>query len=171
MLTSAHLFAGAGGDTEGAIASNYQPLWSIEQDKHAAAIYRKRFPDVKLIQSDIKELSDEFVLGLPIPDVIIAGCPCPDFSVAGKRDGLKGVRGELFFEFIRILRLLQPASFVFENVEGILDIDQGKAFSQVIQSFGQLGYCCTWQVRDGNRFVPQNRRRLFCVGLHRKCLE
>ncbi|WP_442948272.1 DNA cytosine methyltransferase [Nostoc sp.] len=165
-LTSGHIFSGSGGDTEGAVAAGYNPIWAIESDRYAAAVYRKRFPSTRLIEQDIRTITDEFILGLPIPDVTIWGSPCPDFSLAGKRNGLAGVRGQLFFEGLRFLRLQHPSAFIFENVDGLLSADKGTAFPQVIQAFTSLGYRCTWQLRNGNRHVPQNRERIFIVGYH-----
>ncbi|MBN3875259.1 DNA cytosine methyltransferase [Nostoc sp. JL23] len=165
-LTSAHAFSGGGGDTEGAIAAGYCPIWAIESDSHACAVYRKRFPHVRLIESDITDLSDEFIAGLPVPDAYIFGSPCPDFSLAGKRAGLAGDRGQLFFEGLRQIRLLKPRVCVWENVRGILSADKATAFPQVIEAFTSLGYRCTWQLRNGSRHVPQNRERVFIVGYH-----
>ncbi|NEQ64758.1 MAG: DNA cytosine methyltransferase [Symploca sp. SIO2D2] len=168
VVTSAHLFCGGGGDTQGALVAEYKPIWAIENNKYAAAVYRKRFPDVQLIESDIRQLSDEFIRHLSVPDVLIGGSPCPDFSIAGNRSGLEGSRGQLFFEFLRFLRLLQPKTFLFENVNGILSHDNGKTFQKIIEAFGQLGYMGSWQLRNGNRHVPQNRPRIFVVGIHRE---
>ncbi|MBD2437379.1 DNA (cytosine-5-)-methyltransferase [Nostoc sp. FACHB-110] len=169
MLTSGHIFCGGGGDTEGSIAAGYRPIWGIEEDPYAAAVYRKRFPTTRLIEQDIRTITDEFILSLPVPDITIFGSPCPDFSVAGKRDGLAGIRGQLFFEGLRCIRLQRPPAFLFENVDGLLSADKGSAFPQVIQAFTSLGYCCTWQLRNGNRHVPQNRERIFIVGYHGRC--
>ena len=62
-LTSAHLFSGGGGDTQGAIAAGFKPIWAVESDKYAAAIYRFRFQETLLIEKDIKLLT----LGLRAP--------------------------------------------------------------------------------------------------------
>lgn len=166
MLTTAHLFSGGGGDTEGAIAAGYKPLWAIEADKYAAAVYRKRFPYVQLIETDIRRVPDDFIRHLPVPDLLIAGSPCQDLSVAGSRAGLSGDRSSLFFEFIRFLRLQKPQSFIFENVSGLLGSNQERDFQAVLQSFAQVGYCVSWQVKNGKQWVPQNRERVFCVGYH-----
>ncbi|WP_109009248.1 DNA cytosine methyltransferase [Nostoc commune] len=166
MLTTGHIYCGGGGDTEGAIAAGYQSLWAVDNDPSAASVYRKRFPKILLIEQDIRSIADDFILGLPIPDVTIWGSPCPDFSLAGKRTGLAGVRGQLFFEGLRFLRLQRPSAFVFENVDGLLSADKATAFPQVIEAFTSLGYRCTWQLRNGNRHVPQNRERVFVVGYH-----
>lgn len=169
MLTTAHLFAGGGGDTEGAIAAGYKPLWAVEIDKYAAAIYRHRFPQVQLIEADARSLTDEFVRDLPVPDILVSGSPCQDLSMAGNRAGINGIRSSCFFEFVRFLRLLQPPSFIFENVAGLLSSNSGEDFATILKSFAQVGYVGTWQVRNGSRWVPQNRQRVFCVGYHWSC--
>lgn len=167
-LTTGHLFAGGGGDTEGAIASGYKSLWAVEYDKYAAAVYRHRFPETQLIEADITRLSDEFIQSLPVPSIIIGGSPCPDFSLAGSRAGIEGSRGQLFFEFVRFLRLLQPPLFLFENVEGLLSSGEGQDYFQVINAFAEVGYMGSGQLRNGKRHVPQNRSRVFLVGVHRR---
>lgn len=167
-LTTGHLFAGAGGDTEGAIAAGYSPLWAVEHDFYAAAVYRYRFSQAELVQANITTLSNEFIQSLPTPAVIIGGSPCPDFSLAGSRAGIEGSRGQLFFEFIRFLSIKQPPLFLFENVKGLLSSSNGQDFEEVIKAFAEVGYVGTWQLRNGNRHVPQNRERVFCVGVHRR---
>lgn len=170
MLTTAHLFSGGGGDTEGAIAAGYKPLWAIEADKVAAAIYRYRFPHVTLVEADIITLSDSFIRCLPVPGLLIGGSPCQDLSVAGSRAGISGSRSSLFFEFVRCLRLLQPRAFIFENVPGLLSTGGGRDFETVIRSFAQLGYMGSWQVRSGQRWIPQNRKRVFIVGIRQRAI-
>lgn len=167
MLTTGHIFAGGGGDTQGAIAAGYQPIWAIEYDKYAAAVYRHNHPQCRLIQEDVQKLPDSFILGLPTPSIVIGGSPCPDFSMAGSRAGIKGNRGQLFFEFIRFLRLLEPPLFIFENVKGILSSGNGEDFKQILQAFTSVGYVGAWQVRNSKQYVPQSRERIFCVGIHR----
>ncbi|MEH2393703.1 MAG: DNA cytosine methyltransferase [Nostoc sp.] len=167
-LTAGILFAGGGGDTEGAIAAGYKPQWAIENNPYAAAVYRKRFPSVQLIEQDITTLTNEFIRSLYSVDIIIGGSPCPDFSLAGKRTGIEGTRGQLFFEFVRFLEILQPPAFLWEQVSAVLSSGEGLDYIKIIDALLQVGYLGTWQVRNGNRHVPQNRERLFCVGIHRR---
>ncbi|WP_442943976.1 DNA cytosine methyltransferase [Nostoc sp.] len=165
-LTSGHIFSGASGDTQGAVAAGYRPVWAVENNPFAASVYRKRFPNTQLIEQDVATISDEFIRNLPTPDIILLTAPCVDFSLAGKRAGINGTRGSLFFEGLRWIRIQRPPALLFENVRGILSADKGTAFPQVIQAFTSLGYRCTWQLRNGNRHVPQNRERVFIVGYH-----
>ncbi len=169
--TTGHIFAGGGGDIQGAIAANHQPLWAVEYDKYAAAVLRFRFPEVDVIESDITQLSDDFILSLPRVRILIGGSPCPDFSAAGSGAGLAGDRGQLFFEYLRFLRLLQPEFFIFENVKGMLSSNSGHDFKQILQEFAQVGYVGNWQLRNASKYLPQNRERVFCVGVLRKHSE
>ncbi|WP_375491153.1 DNA cytosine methyltransferase [uncultured Nostoc sp.] len=93
---------------------------------------------------------------------------CPDFSLAGKRAGIAGTRGQLFFEGLRQIKLLQPPAFLWEQVSAVLSSGGGQDFIKILDAFAEVGYVGTWQVRNGNRHVPQNRERLFCVGIHRR---
>ncbi|WP_442944670.1 DNA cytosine methyltransferase [Nostoc sp.] len=167
-LTSGHLFSGSGGDTEGAVAAGYRPVWAIENNPYAAAVYRKRFPNTQIIEQDITRLSDEFIRSLYSVDIVIGGSPCPDFSLAGKRAGIEGTRGQLFFEFVKFLKILQPPAFLWEQVSAVLSSGKGQDFIKILDAFAEVGYVGNWQVRNGNRHVPQNRERLFCVGIHRR---
>jgi hypothetical protein len=164
ILTTGHLFCGGGGDTQGSIDAGCKPLWGIEKDAIAASVYRHRFPKTQLWQNEITELSDERIRELPYVDVIIGGSPCPDFSIAGKREGIAGTRGSLFWEFVRVLLHSQPEFFIFENVKGLLSSDNRQAFPMVLQAFNDLGYVCEWSVSNANKFVPQNRERVFVIG-------
>lgn len=165
-LTSAHLFCGGGGDTEGAIAAGFNPIWAIEFDKYAAAVYRYRFQETILFEANIKHITDDYIKRLEKPAIIIAGSPCQDFSISGNRAGLAGTRGELFFELCRFLRLLQPPIFIWENVSGALSSGGGQDFQKILGSFAELGYVGFWHSSGGNE--AQSRKRLFCVGLHWK---
>ncbi|WP_414690175.1 DNA cytosine methyltransferase, partial [Nostoc sp.] len=167
-LTSGHIFSGASGDTEGAEAAGYKPIWAVENDPYAAAVYRKRFPSTRLIEQDITTLDDEFISCLCGVDIVIGGSPCPDFSLAGKRAGIEGTRGQLFFEYVRFLKILQPPAFCWEQVSAVLSSGNGLDYIKILDAFTEVGYVGTWQVRNGDRHEPQNRERLFCVGLHRR---
>ncbi|WP_368041853.1 DNA cytosine methyltransferase [Nostoc sp. TCL240-02] len=162
------LFAGGGGCSEGAITAGYKPIWAVENNPYAAAVYRKRFPTTQLIEQDIARLTDEFIRNLYSVDIVIGGSPCPDFSLAGKRAGIEGTRGQLFFEFVRCLQIIQPPAFLWEQVSAVLSSGKGLDFIKILDAFAEVGYVGSWQVRNGKRHVPQNRERLFCVGIHRR---
>ena len=103
-------------------------------------------------------------------DFIIGGPPCQTFSAAGRRAagvaGTNDARGTLFQEYVRILRLLQPWGFLFENVYGITGAQKGADFDAIKNAFKQAGYRIYYRVLDAADYgVPQHRERLFIVGL------
>lgn len=98
-------------------------------------------------------------------DVICGGFPCQDYSVAGKRGGLAGDRGALWWEMHRIVAEYRPTWVVGENVSGLLSSNGGADFRTIIASLVQLGYGVTWATMDSQYFgVAQRRRRLFIIG-------
>jgi DNA (cytosine-5)-methyltransferase 1 len=106
---------------------------------------------------------------LPQIDLITFGFPCQDLSIAGNRKGLEGKRSGLFFEALQIIKAVRPDCFIFENVKGLFSSKGGRDFKTVLQSISDLGlYDCQWQLCDTNWFLPQDRERIYFVGLLRK---
>jgi len=98
-------------------------------------------------------------------DLLAGGTPCQSFSVAGKRAGLDDPRGNLTIEFARLADRLRPLWPVWENVPGVLSIDDGRTFGTFLGLLVQLGYGIAYRVLDAQFFgVPQRRRRVFVVG-------
>jgi DNA (cytosine-5)-methyltransferase 1 len=98
-------------------------------------------------------------------DLLAGGTPCQSFSVAGKRAGLDDPRGNLTIEFARLAGRLRPLWVVWENVPGVLSIDDGRTFGAFLGMLVQLGYGIAYRVLDAQFFgVPQRRRRVFVVG-------
>ena len=98
-------------------------------------------------------------------DLLVGGSPCQSFSLVGKRKGFSDERGNLFFEFARVLKEMMPKNFIFENVKGLLSHDSGKTFEIIKTTFQNLGYDIKFQVLNSKDFgIPQNRERLFVIG-------
>ncbi|MGC2213962.1 MAG: DNA (cytosine-5-)-methyltransferase [Silvibacterium sp.] len=98
-------------------------------------------------------------------DLLAGGTPCQSFSVAGKRAGLDDPRGNLTIEFARLAGRLRPLWLVWENVPGVLSIDDGKTFGAFLGMLVELGYGIAYRVLNAQHFgVPQRRRRVFVVG-------
>ncbi len=103
-------------------------------------------------------------------DFIIGGPPCQTFSAAARRaSGVTGIndpRGTLFNEYVRLLEMLQPKGFFFENVYGIIGAQKGTAWQSIQTAFQEAGYTLYYRVLDAADYgVPQHRERLFIVGL------
>jgi DNA (cytosine-5)-methyltransferase 1 len=98
-------------------------------------------------------------------DLLAGGTPCQSFSIAGKRAGLDDPRGNLTIEFARLADRLRPLWLVWENVTGVLSIDDGRTFGAFLRMLVECGYGVAYRVLDAQYFgVPQRRRRVFVVG-------
>jgi DNA (cytosine-5)-methyltransferase 1 len=139
----------------------WQCAWFAEIEPFPSAVLQYRFPDVPNL-GDFTRI-DEHTSG-PI-DVLVGGTPCQSFSVAGKRAGLDDPRGNLTIEFARLAQRLRPRWLVWENVPGVLSIDDGRTFGAFLGILGELGYGVAYRVLDAQYFgVAQRRRRVFVVG-------
>lgn len=103
-------------------------------------------------------------------DFILGGPPCQSFSAAARRaSGVTGVndsRGRLFVEYVRLLRILKPKAFLFENVYGITGANSGRAWSRIVAAFADAGYSVFHRLLDAADYgVPQHRERMFIVGV------
>lgn len=98
-------------------------------------------------------------------DVLVGGSPCQDFSIAGERAGTEGDRGNLIWQYYRIVKECRPEVFVFENVKGFLSIEKGKAYVNFLNALRDLGYHCHAEILNTKDYgIPQNRERLYVVG-------
>ena len=175
QLYAGCLFSGMGGFASGLIKAGFSLRWANDNDGYACEAFRHRFPEVRLIEKDIKELSvqhDE----LWDVDVLAAGFPCQSFSQAGIRNGFEDPRGELFFEIPRILAEFDaehcPRLVILENVPYLLYGAEGTWFDEVRRALRRAGYwfraesCWTVNVKDETD-LPQDRERLFMVAASR----
>ena len=155
------MFSGVGG-FELAKPHDWNIIGFSEIDKHASAVLRYHWPEVKNY-GDVEKINFE---GLPDFDVLWGGSPCQDVSMAGKRAGLSGVRSGLFFSYVSLLKVKRPRYFIFENVAGLLSSNQGRDFATVLGEFSAAGYDnIWWQVLDATWFgIPQHRERVFVLG-------
>lgn len=114
------------------------------------------FYDVKML--DGSDFEDKV-------DIFVGGSPCQSFSIAGARGGFEDTRGTLFYEYVRLVKEIQPKIFIYENVYGVLTHDKGKTWDTMQNVFSDLGYHFKWAILDARNFgIPQGRRRLFVVG-------
>ena len=98
-------------------------------------------------------------------DVLVGGSPCQDFSIAGERAGTQGDRGNLIWQYYRIVKECRPEVFVFENVKGFLSIGKGRAYINFLSALRDLGYHCHAEILNTKDYgIPQNRERLYVVG-------
>ncbi|MBQ9600706.1 MAG: DNA (cytosine-5-)-methyltransferase, partial [Neisseriaceae bacterium] len=102
-------------------------------------------------------------------DILVGGSPCQAFSMVGKRLGLEDTRGTLFYDFARVVSETQPKLFIYENVKGLLNHDNGNTWQVVQDVFNSLGYTLYSQVLNSKNYgIPQHRERIFVIGFKDK---
>ncbi len=159
------LFAGAGGLDIGFHKAGFQTLWANEFDKHIIPSYKNHFPDVAFDSRSITNIPN---YEIPNAEGIIGGPPCQSWSEAGAKRGVNDPRGKLFFEYIRILKYIQPKFFVAENVSGILHSRNKEAFTNIVKMFEEAGYDVFWKQLNASDYdVPQDRKRVFVIGFRK----
>lgn len=158
----ATFFAGAGGLDLGFTEAGFKCIWANEYDKEIWETYEKNHPHTFL---DKRSIADIASIEVPECDGIIGGPPCQSWSEAGSLRGIKDKRGQLFFDFIRILADKQPLFFLAENVSGMLLPVHRKALENIKAMFRECGYNLSFQLLNASDFgVPQDRKRVFFVG-------
>lgn len=161
------LFAGVGGLSYGfSKLPQFNIIAANEIEKDISVAYTLNHPDVEMINCDINLLTEDLLkqaLGGKKVDIVVGGPPCQSYSTLGKRQ--LDDRANLFMQYKRVLKILQPKAFVFENVVGILSMDKGNLFKQIQAEFEELGYKLLYKVLDAvNYGVPQHRERVILVG-------
>lgn len=180
-LTVASTFAGCGGSCLGFEMAGFRTVWANEFVPAARDVYAANHPHTPLDERDIRDVTVDQVLeraGLERGelDVLNGSPPCASFSTSGKRSEHWGAEkrysdtkqrtDDLFFEFARLVKGLQPRAFVAENVAGLT---QGVAvgyFREIMRRLMAAGYRVECKILDAQWLgVPQTRRRAIIVGV------
>lgn len=183
-FTVVSTFAGGGGSSTGYRMAGGKVLAVNEFIDEAQRTYKANWPTTKVIPNDIREVKGSDIMEMlnlkPLElDIFDGSPPCSAFSTAGK--GSKGWGDkvkkysdksqsnieDLFFEYIRLLREIQPKCFVAENVAG-LTIGKAKGYlNQILREFKKSGYHIEAKVLNAKWLgIPQSRNRLIIVGIH-----
>lgn len=178
-LKTISLFSGAGGMDIGFYKAGFDICVAVEADPACCETLAANNPNLLIINDKIQNVSTDQLLekaGLkPLEAaLVIGGPPCQSFSLAGRREGTADERGQMIFEFARIVREALPIAFVLENVKGLVNWNKGQAIQELIRlleepiAFDEQTYqyrIATPQVLDAADYgVPQHRERLFLVG-------
>ena len=156
------LFTGAGGLDLGFKKAGFEVVWANEFDKSIWDTFELNFPDTKLAKLSIVNVQSR---DIPEVDGIIGGPPCQSWSEAGAGRGICDARGQLFNDYIRILKEKQPKFFLAENVAGILLDKHSEAFANILKEFENAGYIISQELHNANDFdVPQDRKRVIIIG-------
>jgi DNA (cytosine-5)-methyltransferase 1 len=165
-MKAVSLFTGAGGMDVGFSKAGVNVIWANELDEDAAATYRKNNPGTTIHQGDIKKLKiDLSNLGKEAVDMVFGGPPCQGFSVAGKMDP-NDERSKLIWEYLDIVKILMPKTFVMENVKALGELQKWQTIRErIVNIASAMGYSCFYKILNAADFgVPQKRERVFFIG-------
>lgn len=176
-MNAIDLFSGAGGLTIALRESGFDVVLANEINHRFAETHSYNFPEIPMIEQDIKELTVEEIhehIGDTEVDLVVGGPPCQGFSIFGKRrfvntqgyEPKTDPRNQLVYEYIRIVKELRPKFFFMENVKGFTNLDNGLFLEEVKKQFAELGYKNIWWkiVCAADYGVPQERYRMFMIG-------
>ncbi|MCP4868068.1 MAG: DNA (cytosine-5-)-methyltransferase [Proteobacteria bacterium] len=160
----ASFFAGIGGFDLGFERAGFESVFHCEINPFCQKVLERHWPD-SMLRGDI--VNDVTAAEIPNADVWAAGFPCQDVSVARGakgRAGLDGARSGLFFRFAELVEERLPRAILLENVQGLLNSNEGRDFRLVLDRLLGLGYGVAWRVVNSRYFgAPQSRPRTFIV--------
>lgn len=158
------LCSGAGGLSKGFIKCGFKPILLNDIDKYCIETLKKNHPNVSISNKCMTEIDLNLYKNI---DILMGGVPCQSFSYAGKRKGLEDKRGNLLIEFIKIVKNICPKIFIIENVKGLYTHCNGTTFKKIYDEIENTNnYNIYSKVLNSNDYgVPQNRERLFIVGV------
>lgn len=182
-FTVVSTFSGAGGSCLGYEMAGFKLLWANEFTEQSARIFRLNHnPDCHLDTRDIRtiqpgEILEQIGKAPGEVDIFDGSPPCDSFSMAGRRDKkwgqVKAYSGrkqgqrtdDLFFEYIRLMRGIQPKVFVAENVAGLVRGRAKGKFKAIMAAFRECGYTVSAALLDARWLgVPQTRQRTIIIG-------
>ena len=166
-LRTIDLFSGGGSVHLAMEAAGFTTAFANDFCPEKRETFATNFPHVRL---DGRSITDVRGHELPRAGTMLGCPPCQDHTKSGRRLGYAGERGILAFEVVRLVRELAvlgraPGVVVFENVLGLLELDDGKDFAALVEAMMIEGYDVGALVIDAKLFVPQSRRRVFIVAV------
>jgi len=169
------LFCGPGGIAYGAITAKITNLdfkivhqWATDYDRDTCDTYIHNICHGKegsVICKDIRKLDLNNLTGI---DALAFGFPCNDYSIVGEQKGMDGVYGPLYLYGIETLKKFRPKWFLAENVGGLRNSNDGKAFAKILDEMRSAGYILTPHLYKFEEYgIPQARHRIIIVGIEK----
>ena len=167
----AELFAGVGGFRIGLEKAGWNVVYSNQWEpstkiQYASDVYVKNFGNNGHSNEDIS-LVDKLPSNI---DLVVGGFPCQDYSVAkslNSAKGLKGKKGVLWWEILRLVEQSKPRLIFLENVDRLLKSpskQRGRDFAVMLKTLGECGYEIEWRIVNAADYgFPQRRIRVFIV--------
>lgn len=157
------LFSGCGGLDLGFEQAGFEIALANEYDPAIWRTFEANHPKTKLIKGDIRKIeARDFAHDV---DGIIGGPPCQSWSAAGSLKGIEDARGQLFYDYIRILQEVKPKFFLAENVSGMLASRHTKSVENILNLLQTSGYDVSLTLVNAKDYgVAQERKRVFYIG-------
>lgn len=164
------LFSGCGGLDLGFERAGFEIPIANEYDKTIWDTFKANHPNTHLIEGDIRKVNKGDIEQYIVDDIdgIIGGPPCQSWSEAGALRGIEDERGQLFYDYIRILKDFKPKFFLAENVSGMLASRHAQAVENIIHLFNNAGYDVSVNLVNAKDYgVAQERKRVFFIGFRK----
>lgn len=160
------LFSGCGGLDLGFERAGFEIPVANEFDPTIFETFKANHPNTRLIEGDIRKIAaEDFPHDV---DGVIGGPPCQSWSEAGSLRGIEDQRGQLFYDYIRILRKTQPKFFLAENVSGMLANRHSDAVKNILNLFDESNYDVSLTLVNAKDYgVAQERKRVFYIGFRK----
>ncbi|MBP3631105.1 MAG: DNA cytosine methyltransferase [Clostridia bacterium] len=164
------LFCGCGGLSKGFESAGFEVVFAIDMWNDAIKTYNANHKTPVAVCEDIHRITEDLLLSLKKEGVVgvVGGPPCQGYSTVGTRD-INDPRNHLYLEYCRVVETVKPDFFLLENVKGLTTLNNGAFKNDIIRRFSALGYNVTYKILNAADYgVPQNRERVFFVGLKDK---
>ncbi len=169
------LFSGVGGLSLGFEMEGFESVVAIDFWDDAIKTYNHNRKDKVGISMDVTKFNDELlpkIIKEHKIDGIVGGPPCQGFSTARLSNATEKIgkinesRNHLYLEFCRTVDIVRPKFFLIENVRGLVSANKGAFVKDITERFGGLGYNVLYKILNASDYgVPQNRQRVFFIGL------
>ena len=164
------LFSGCGGLDLGFERAGFDIPVANEFDPAIYETFKINHPKTHLVEGDVRQITKENILPFVNGEIdgILGGPPCQSWSEAGSLKGIEDARGQLFFDYIRLLQELRPKFFLAENVSGMLADRHSVAVQNILNLFEQSGYDVSLTLVNAKDYgVAEERKRVFYIGFRK----
>lgn len=167
MLKLIDLFAGTGAFSfafKRVFKDDIQIVYANDINKYSKIIYDlncnyDKGHELVLKDINVVNIKEE----IPEHDILTGGFPCQPFSIAGRKEGFKDDRSNVFWKICEILEYRKPMYVFLENVKNLLTHDKGNTFRIIRENIEKRGYYIKYKVLNTARItgIPQHRERLY----------
>jgi len=163
-------FSGGGGSSCGYIKAGGKVLLAAEYEKNAINTYKANFPNTPIFTKDIKNLTMGTITKITNIekyelDILDGSPPCQGFSIAGNKN-VCDPRNQLYNEYVRLLKNIQPKTFVMENVKGLISGKNKVIFKDILTQLKNCGYNVKARLMNSKWYnTATSRERVIIIGV------